>query len=312
MTRVKPLNQTQSERRFKKLLWLLGLFCGTLLTLWVVEQFSQSSVYQAIEHSAFVVGEKYDRWFTQQSSTNPVILIGLAFAGGLVASISPCILSMLPVNLSYIGTRDITSRRDAFLKAGSFVLGVVTVLSLLGLFSSIAGFILIYFRGYFQLAVGLIIVVMGLSLAGIVRLPMPQFLSRSGFESGDLPAIQEPGVKKQFSIKTAAKSLLIGPYGVGLTFALVSSPCTSPVMVSVLTAGAATGSQVQSSLMMVSYALGYTAIIFLASLFTGLAKRTRGLLVHSEAIVRIASIALLLVGTFYLISGGHWVIATFR
>mgnify|MGYP002785641862 FL=1 len=106
------------------------------------------------------------------------------------------------------------------------------------------------------------------------------------------------------------KKLVVGPYGVGLTFALVSSPCTSPVMFSVLAAASATGSQLQSTFTMISYALGYTAIIFLASLFTGLAKRTRGLLMHSEIIVRIASLALLLVGLLYLFNGGQWILAT--
>lgn len=83
-------------------------------------------------------------------------------------------------------------------------------------------------------------------------------------------------------------------------------------MVSVLTAAAATGSQLQSTLTMVSYALGYTAIIFLASLFTGLAKQTRSLLTHSETIVRAASVVLLLTGTFYLINGAHWIFSTLR
>jgi cytochrome c-type biogenesis protein len=58
---------------------------------------------------------------------------------------------------------------------------------------------------------------------------------------------------------------------------------------------------------MMSYSLGYTAIIFFASLFTGLVKQTRGLLAYSDEITRVASLALLVVGGFYLISGGQWV-----
>lgn len=252
---------------------------GTVILILAVSSSVQSPWGETLTNFAFEVGDRYRQWFEQQSTDNPLILLVLSFAGGLIASISPCILSLLPVNLSYIGTREITSRRDALVKAGLFVLGVVTMLSLFGLFSSWAGAILIQFRGYVQIIVGVVIILMGLMLLGIIRLPLPQ---------------------------TSFNVAISGPYGVGLTFALVSSPCTSPVMFAVLTAGAATGSPMQSTLAMVCYALGYTAIIFCASLFTSLVKQTRFLLDYSDAIIRFGSIALLLIGGFYLVDGVLW------
>ncbi|MBF2029376.1 MAG: sulfite exporter TauE/SafE family protein [Oscillatoriales cyanobacterium C42_A2020_001] len=304
MTRFKwpQLPRSLPPRLTKKWLWLVGLFLGAALLTWGVDQFLRSGLYRAVEDLAFVTGETYDRWFTQQRLSNPLLLISFAFLGGLVASISPCILSLLPVNLSYIGTREIHSRRDAFIKAISFVFGVVTILSILGLFSSFAGFVFVQFRGYFHAGVGAVIVLMGLALAGYVKIPLPQ--------QHWLQPPNPPSTETHPTWSNTLRSQCIGPYSVGLTFALVSSPCTSPVMVSVLTAAAATGSQLQSTLTMVSYALGYTAIIFLASLFTGLAKQTRGLLAHSDEIARFASIALLLVGTFYLVNGAQWIFST--
>ncbi len=282
----------------KRWWWFIGAIAGTSLLIVGANQFSESALYQALQDFSFAVGETYEQWFQQQAITNPLILMSLAFAGGVAASISPCILSMLPVNLSYIGTCNITSRRDALLKASAFVLGVVTVLSLLGLFSALASVILIQFKGYFHLAVGSIIVLMALSLAGLIQLPLPQSWWRGG--GGDQPP------------QTVWHQRVSGPYSVGLTFALVSSPCTSPIMFSVLAAAAASGSQVQSTLAMVCYALGYTAIIFLASLSAGLVKQTRGLLSRSESIMRVASASLLLVGGFYLFSGGRWIMAVWR
>jgi cytochrome c-type biogenesis protein len=55
---------------------------------------------------------------------------------------------MLPVNLSYIGTREIRSRQEALINAGLFVLGVMTTLILLGLFSSLAGAVTVQYQGY--------------------------------------------------------------------------------------------------------------------------------------------------------------------
>jgi cytochrome c-type biogenesis protein len=57
---------------------------------------------------------------------------------------------------------------------------------------------------------------------------------------------------------------------------------------------------------MVSYALGYTLLIFLASLFTRLAKQSRNLLNHAEGITRFGSVALILTGVYYLFTGTQW------
>ena len=73
-----------------------------------------------------------------------------------------------------------------------------------------------------------------------------------------------------------------------------------------LAAAAATGSQLLGSLTMVSYALGYTMLIFLASLFTGLAKQSKQLLKHSQTIIRAGSVALIMTGGYYLFTGTKW------
>ena len=279
MTTRKRAKPVQKRSQF----WLVAaLFWGTLLLILLMTQINNQVVFRAITDFSVTIGSQYERWFGQQVTANPVVLLPLAFAGGILSSISPCILSLLPVNLSYIGTREIKSRWDALLKASLFVLGVVTVLCLFGLFSALMVTVLVKYRGYFHILVGLFIVLMGLSLGEIVRLPLP---------------------------RTHPKVAIAGPYGVGLMFALVSSPCASPVMFSVLASGAATGSQVLSMLAMLSYALGYTAIIFFASLFTGLVKQTRLLLENATPIMRTGSVVLLLVGAYYLVDGVRWMLA---
>jgi cytochrome c-type biogenesis protein len=258
--------------------WLIYGGLG-ILTLGIIVTLGPV-ISQPLEHLISVIENRYQQWFDQQDTANPLVLIILAFLGGVLASVSPCILALLPVNLSYIGTLKIKSRWDAFAKAGAFVLGAVTILSLFGLVSSFAGAVMVEYRGYINIAVGMIMAVMGLWLVGVIKIP--------------LPAMNVP-VPKAF-----------GPYGVGLTFALVSSPCASPVLFAVLAAAAASGSQLLGALTMVFYALGYTLLIFLSSLFTGLAKQSRGLLQHSEGIIRLGSLALILTGLYYLVTGTQW------
>lgn len=259
--------------------WMLPalLFVGAIGLVMIGDRFSALS--SGIDYVISVVENTYQQWFDQQTTNHPAILVSLAFLGGLLASFSPCILALLPVNLSYIGTLNITSRRDALIKAGLFVLGTVTILSLFGLVSSFATAVIVDFKGYIYLVVGLIILLMGLSFAGLWHLPLP---------------------RNQLMVPIA------GPFGVGMTFALVSSPCASPVLFAVLAAAAATGSQLLSVLTMVSYALGYTAIIFCASLFTGLVKQSRGLLQRSDWVIRVGSALLLLAGGYYVVNGIRW------
>ncbi|WP_446400133.1 cytochrome c biogenesis protein CcdA [Coleofasciculus sp. C1-SOL-03] len=271
-------SMNKASRRFKvSKQWLIYGGLG-LLSLALVITLGPV-ISHPIERAISLVENRYQQWFDQQDTANPLVLLPLAFIGGLLASVSPCILALLPVNLSYIGTLNIKSRWDAFTKAGLFVLGAVTILSLFGLVSSFAGAVMVEYRGYINVVVGVIMAVMGLWLMGVVTLPLPQI-------DVNLPQA--------------------GPYGVGLTFALVSSPCASPVLFAVLAAAAASGSQLLGTLTMVSYALGYTLLIFLASLFTGLAKQSKQLLKHSEAIIYLGSVALILTGTYYLFTGTQW------
>ncbi|APB32776.1 Cytochrome c biogenesis protein [Gloeomargarita lithophora Alchichica-D10] len=251
----------------------LGIFTAVaLIVVW-------PALSSLIERSVSLAEQTYERWLQNQNVSNPLLLLVFAFLGGIIASISPCILALLPVNLSYIGTLNITSRWDAFRKAGLFVLGTVIILSLFGLVSGFAGFVMVDYRGWIHLAVGLLMIVMALWLLNLVQLPLPAI-------SPHLPQA--------------------GPLGVGVTFALVSSPCASPVLFSVLAAAGTSGSQWLSVLTMFSYGLGYTLLIFLASLFTGLTKQSRRLLRHSETIVRLGALALLLTGGYYLYHGAIW------
>ncbi|BAU14599.1 hypothetical protein LEP3755_51480 [Leptolyngbya sp. NIES-3755] len=260
-----------------KTIFYVGLALGALVLALIAPHLS--GLYSYLTEVVGQIQTPYQQWLEQQNLSNPIVLVPLAFIGGLIASVSPCILSLLPVNLSYIGTLNITSRRAAFTKAGLFVLGVVTVFSLFGLFASFAAAVLVDYRGYFNVVVGALILVMGLSFAGVFRLSLPQ---------------------PKASLSAA------GPYGVGLTFALVSSPCSSPVLFSVIAAAAATGSQLISVATLVSYGLGYTAVIFFASLYTGLIKQSRSILGKSDWVIRVGSAALILAGGFYLVNGIYW------
>jgi cytochrome c-type biogenesis protein len=274
------LHINKHRQRLPKWLKWAGLAIAIFLAILTIKYIDLAHLWQPLESLISDTENRYQKWGESQPLTNPWLLIPFAAGGGLLASISPCILAMLPVNLSYIGTLNVKSRTEAFWNATGFVLGVVTILSIFGLFSAVAGAVMVEWRGYINLAVGIVIVLMGLSIGGLFHLPLPQ---------------------AQISLPPFA-----GTYGVGVTFALISSPCASPVLFAVLAAAAATGSPAWSVLTMVAYALGYTAVIFATSLFAGLMKFTRQILINSEAVMRWGGLALVLMGGYYVVAGVLW------
>ena len=219
---------------------------------------------------------KYSSFLEANTQTSFLFLIVLGFVGGLISSLLPCILSLLPINLAYIGTLNIENRFEAFKKASQFVLGVVVVLTILGAFGSLAFAVFSEYRAIINIVVGVIIVIMALSLFEVIKLPLPQFVK-------SMPEVN--------------------PFIVGLIFALVSSPCSSPVLISVISIAANLGSIVKSMILMFGYSLGYSAIIFFASLFAGLVKQFNWFKSNSNLVVRISATALLVIGVFYLYSG---------
>lgn len=228
------------------------------------------------------IGTQFERWVaTLQRSVvswyagSPNALVGvrlyaIAFVGGLAASISPCILGMLPVNLAFVGASRTKGRMGAMLVASQFVAGVIVVTASVGLFASLFFALFVTYRGEINLVVGALMIVMGMWLAGIIRIPMTSLIAKA--------------------------PVAAGPFVVGIAFALIASPCASPILIAVLGKAAASGSAVQSVLAMVAYAIGYTAILWLASVFAGVAVASRRLLAHGETIVRLSAIALVVLG----------------
>ena len=169
-----------------------------------------------------------------------------AFLAGVLMFLAPCTLPIIPGYLVFIAGSDARGstvstskrRRRILWNAVAFVLGFSIIFILLGTFAGTIGHLLGHSREYIARAAGLVIIIFGLMMLGVVRIPgvsgewhakIPKFLSVGRWES----------------------SLLIGAL-----FALGWSPCIGPILGTVLLFASTSATAVQGALLLGVFSLG--------------------------------------------------------
>jgi cytochrome c-type biogenesis protein len=208
--------------------------------------------------------------------------IGIIFVAGLLTSLTPCMLSMLPITIGYIGGYEAKSRLQAAAQSTWFALGLATTLATLGVVAAVVG------KVYGQIGIGLPIIVsilailMGLNLLEALPLQLPSF-GGTDWISQELPQ----GLRA---------------YAIGMSFGLVASPCSTPVLASLLGWVANTQDLILGAILLISYAAGYVAPLILAGTFTASIKKILEMRRWSGWINPVSGILLVGFGVFSLIS----------
>ncbi|MEH1867540.1 MAG: cytochrome c biogenesis protein CcdA [Nostoc sp.] len=211
-----------------------------------------------------------------------VVSVGIIFGAGLLTSLTPCMLSMLPITIGYIGGYEAKNRLQAAAQSTWFALGLATTLAGMGVIAALVG------KVYGQVGIGLPIIVsiiailMGLNLLEALPLQFPS-LGETNWISQDLPI----GLRS---------------YLLGLTFGLVASPCSTPVLASLLGWIANTQDLILGAVLLLSYTAGYVAPLILAGTFTASIKKLLELRRWSGWINPVSGALLVGFGVFSLIS----------
>ncbi len=174
-------------------------------------------------------------------SPSPLTLI-IIFAGGLLTSLGPCSLSLLPVTVAYLG--GFNKEQNPFLKSLIFCSGIVLSLVILGSLSGLLGKVYGQIPSAIGFLVPSIMVLMGLNLLGILQIRFPN--------GPDIDAWKE---------KIPAPLM---PITAGITFGLASSPCTTPVLAILLAWIAKNGNPTSGVILLACFGFGQVIPLLLA------------------------------------------------
>ncbi|MHB8575782.1 MAG: cytochrome c biogenesis CcdA family protein [Dehalococcoidia bacterium] len=189
----------------------------------------------------------------------------IAFLAGLLSFISPCVLPLVPVYLAQMagntaGFADgAGARRRALLHSASFVAGFSLVFIVLGASVGLIGYALKDHERELARIAGVLIVIMGMHLAGIIRIP---FLNRTysvpirvpvaaGAGAGVETAVTQPATRPAMPVLNYGRSSLLG-----MGFALGWTPCIGPVLGTILGLAYAQGTVAKGAVLLVCYSLG--------------------------------------------------------
>jgi cytochrome c-type biogenesis protein len=184
------------------------------------------------------------------------ISLGLAFLAGLASFLSPCVFTLVPAYVGYLGGRaaGMDSAADnrfvTFTHGLAFVLGFSAVFILFGVAASAVGHFLVGARDTITRLGGILVIIFGLHMIGVLRVPILDYDTR----------VQQAPDRKFGYVSSAL---------MGILFSAGWSPCVGPVLGAILTFALNGGSISTGITLLSAYSAGLAIPFLIAALGIG-------------------------------------------
>jgi len=184
------------------------------------------------------------------------VTIGLAFLAGLASFLSPCVFTLVPAYVGYLGGRaagmdsSASDRFITFTHGLAFVLGFSVVFILFGVAASAIGGFLVNAQDTITRVGGILVIIFGLHMTGVLRVPVLDYDTR----------VQQAPDRKFGYLSSAL---------MGIFFSAGWSPCVGPVLGAILTFALNGGSVSTGITLLSAYSAGLAIPFLLAALGIG-------------------------------------------
>ena len=201
----------------------------------------------------------------------------LLFLEGLASFISPCVLPMLPLYLSYLTAKD---DNKVVKNSIGFILGFTITFVILGLLSSTIGIYLTTYMDYIKIVFGFFIVLLVLDYMNLIKLP---FINK------------ESKINFKFKNKNFFEALLFG-----LVFSITWTPCVGVFLGTALMQVMEKGDIILGMISLLMYSLGLAIPFIISAIFIKKLNNFEFIKKHYNIIINISGIILIVFG-FYMI-----------
>ncbi len=209
-----------------------------------------------------------------------IILLLVSFLGGVIASISPCSLAMLPVVIGYIGGYANQPLSKTVVQLFSFIIGTAIVFSAIGIICALTGKVFVSIAGnYFMLVIAAILMIMGLNLVGIIDLQIPSLINKIPQSKGN--------------------SIFLYPMLLGATFAIAGTPCSTPILAGIMSIASVSSNIIIAISMLFLFSIGQGIILVIAGIFTSLIKQFGNVIEFSEILMKFSGVILIIASLWF-------------
>ena len=204
----------------------------------------------------------------------------IIFGGGVVSSLGPCNIAMIPLVMAFVGGQKNTSRRYGLALSAAFALGLAITLSALGVVAAVVGGLMGGSSRLWYYVIAAVCVVMGLQWVGVLALPLP-----------DLAAAWREKITRKG---------MLGALLMGLASGLVASGCATPALAAILTLVMSEGEIAYGASLLLVYGLGRGVPIVIFGTFAGLVKLIPEMSRWTARLEQLSGGLMIVVGLYFL------------
>ena len=211
----------------------------------------------------------------------------LLFLEGVITFISPCLLPMLPIYLSFFAAGD-TDRRRTLRNALGFVLGFTIVFIIMGAFMGVMGKLVREYQTVLNIVTGAVVMLFGLNFIGIVKIG---FLNRASQQDANVKDLN------------FLSSMLFG-----IVFSIGWTPCVGAFLGSALLLASQGGSLLQGIVMLLAFSLGLGIPFVVSALLVDRLKGAFDFIKRHYRVINLVSGLVLVIVGILMATGymGYW------